>query len=518
MVTLSHDVEATTAAEARARLEDALIRLDPDWSVFRDLEIGTPPDDVAADYLLLHGRLGIALVDMAPGRQRDPVEAFRKFLDSERFTAFFPGFLPIVRLIVGPGETAVEDRLQAAFSSHPPLAISDPEWVEAANSLLVAPDPAELQPPAMPAMPAWPDEPPVPNFADRARREPAYDPAPRPEPDRRRRPIAETPWAEPPEPETRRWLSPTAAVIVALLLGGGGAAAWLLLLAPDSNSPIEPRSATIALTPPPHLDQSLPNAASDATQPPDKAAQAANNSAANPRTLPPPASPELQAAPAPEPATATQPATAPTTDHVDASPSLPAPSSSAKLVTTEPPAAAKAPVPATKPVASATAQKIQNPPHVKPVKAAHGPAPTAAHPPPARSLPAAEAGPPIDAADLPPLDAADLPPPSPAPPPPAAASSPGAVTRPLSLLARPAPAAGSGNTGDATASTQSPPVIQTPAAAPAEAATGSSGTASQVCRIYTATKTVLGKPQLVKGLACRLPDGQWQLVTEAPDQ
>ena len=43
------------------------------------------------------------------------------------------------------------------------------------------------------------------------------------------------------------------------------------------------------------------------------------------------------------------------------------------------------------------------------------------------------------------------------------------------------------------------------------------GVNSRVCRIYSATRTVLGRPQAVQGLACRLPDGRWQLVTESPN-
>ena len=42
------------------------------------------------------------------------------------------------------------------------------------------------------------------------------------------------------------------------------------------------------------------------------------------------------------------------------------------------------------------------------------------------------------------------------------------------------------------------------------------GVNSRVCRIYSATRTVLGRPQAVQGLACRMPDGRWQLVTESP--
>jgi hypothetical protein len=571
MVTLSHDPDAAAGADEHTPLEETLIRLDPEWSVFRDLEIGTSPDVIAADYLLLHGRLGAALVDVAPGRQRDPVEAFRKFLDSERLPAFFPGFLPIIRLISEPGETAVEARLRAAFSGEPPLAIRDPDWVEAVGSLLVAPDPSESQPPAAPATPERRDEPAPPPFPERSWITPTYDPAPAPE--RVRRPIEfeprpHGPVAEPlptwrpeavTEPPARRWSSPAVAVILTILLGGGAAWLSMSISALRTDNQVEPRSATIPLTPPLRTDPSLPNTALDRAPPADNPAQALDNGAASPigRPLPaaPPSTPDTATAPPPPAATPGKPDIAQTPPSAGPVASTPAPSPPAQLATTEPPPATKAPpplaqpatterpaavkalpapvgppatakgppavksapAPAAKAAASAPVDKVPSRPRAKPV-------PVKAVPAPARPAPAV-AGPPIDASDLPPLDAADLPPPpAPASPPPAAAASsaavpPGAPSKPLSLLSRSAPVASSGNTGDITAPPPSTPAPAPPSAATAaEVAASGAGTSSQVCRIYTATKTVLGKSQLVKGLACRLPDGQWQLVTEAPDQ
>ncbi len=37
---------------------------------------------------------------------------------------------------------------------------------------------------------------------------------------------------------------------------------------------------------------------------------------------------------------------------------------------------------------------------------------------------------------------------------------------------------------------------------------------SEVCRSYTATKTLLGQPRQVNGLACRDGKGGWQIITE----
>jgi surface antigen len=40
--------------------------------------------------------------------------------------------------------------------------------------------------------------------------------------------------------------------------------------------------------------------------------------------------------------------------------------------------------------------------------------------------------------------------------------------------------------------------------------------AGDACRNYTATKTLLGQPRQVSGLACREPNGQWQIISEMP--
>jgi surface antigen len=39
----------------------------------------------------------------------------------------------------------------------------------------------------------------------------------------------------------------------------------------------------------------------------------------------------------------------------------------------------------------------------------------------------------------------------------------------------------------------------------------------QECRPYTSARTAVGLNRPVRGLACRRPDGRWQLVTEMPD-
>jgi hypothetical protein len=119
---------------------------------------------------------------------------------------------------------------------------------------------------------------------------------------------------------------------------------------------------------------------------------------------------------------------------------------------------------------------------------------------PARAAP--RNGPPIDATDLPPLEGAAA-----AAPARQAESAPSlddrlaptqADPRPqreasAAPLALPSTAAGSGSTA--------------PARAPANAE-------GRECRPYTSTTSLMGQERRVSGLACRLPDGRWKLVSE----
>jgi hypothetical protein len=55
---------------------------------------------------------------------------------------------------------------------------------------------------------------------------------------------------------------------------------------------------------------------------------------------------------------------------------------------------------------------------------------------------------------------------------------------------------------------------------PAAAGAGSStparnpATDGRECRPYTSTTSLMGQERRVSGLACRLPDGRWKLVSE----
>src|SRR5437868_4694143 len=88
----------------RRRLERALAALDLSWSVFSDFIIGSPPDEVTVDYVVIHPERGVALLDLGPHGSAEAVARFRELLASERFGDRFPGTLPVIRLVVDPDE------------------------------------------------------------------------------------------------------------------------------------------------------------------------------------------------------------------------------------------------------------------------------------------------------------------------------------------------------------------------------------------------------------------------------
>ncbi len=133
-----------------------------DWALFQ--AFGTLPDPwivlsrdhfgrlgLAIDTILVHPGLGIAVVDEVPGDGRAGVAALSALLQRERFADFFPGTLPMVALSLAADAAApcaAEPRVRAAFAAAPPLAIRDPDWVEAILALLSPPTEGPPVPPA----------------------------------------------------------------------------------------------------------------------------------------------------------------------------------------------------------------------------------------------------------------------------------------------------------------------------------------------------------------------------------
>jgi hypothetical protein len=100
--------------------------------------------------------------------------------------------------------------------------------------------------------------------------------------------------------------------------------------------------------------------------------------------------------------------------------------------------------------------------------------------------PQAPQGPPIDAGQLPPL----------------APST--------------APVASTASAEAAAAARLHAPTNLTPVRTQASASAPPANATDQACHSYTATRTLLGQPRQVSGLACRDGSGQWQIISELP--
>ena len=139
--------ESVKAFRVRTALENVLVQLDPSWIILADLRINGPEDPTAADYLMLHSRFGIALIDIILARMGDPAERLRECLVEQGFFQQFPGTFPIVRLVLHPDAAAsFSQDLHAAFEGLPPVTIADPNWVQAISNLLAPTAPSGIIP------------------------------------------------------------------------------------------------------------------------------------------------------------------------------------------------------------------------------------------------------------------------------------------------------------------------------------------------------------------------------------
>jgi formylglycine-generating enzyme required for sulfatase activity len=105
------------------------------WVVLRDCPLGGGGPRV--DLVLIHPRLGVALVDLAPkAADDDAAERLRRGLEARRFPAIFGGHPPIVRAILPPGQPRDLSRVLAAgFDTQPPLALAGGDaWVATARA------------------------------------------------------------------------------------------------------------------------------------------------------------------------------------------------------------------------------------------------------------------------------------------------------------------------------------------------------------------------------------------------
>ena len=281
-----------------------------------------------------------------------------------------------------------------------------------------------------------------------------------------------------------------------------------------------PRSppSTVAVAPPSPLP-----AAEPAQHEEEKRTAAA---AAAPAEMPPTPTP-APAAPAPAPAepaasASAAPAPAPAVPAADTQPSgrngevqTPPAATAARQPERPPSVAQKAP--AAEPRSRAPTRLASRPPVVEPRQAERSVAPlplgrySAAPPRPltpstATAPASSREGPPIDASDLPPLEPGAG---SSSPPPPLQRPAYGDSS--VSALPSLPPTVAQANT----------PVPVPPPAPPMGSLAGSAGAPSRTadmtdCRPYTSATSITGQERSVEGMACRLPDGRWKLVTEAP--
>jgi hypothetical protein len=107
--------------EADARIEAALDHMAPGWTLLRDCVLG--PRQMV-HYALLHPDIGIALVDLAPGRLPEAVASLRRRLDQVGFRMEFGGMPPIVYRSLQPNQIdRLPEVLSWAFGREEPLAL-----------------------------------------------------------------------------------------------------------------------------------------------------------------------------------------------------------------------------------------------------------------------------------------------------------------------------------------------------------------------------------------------------------
>jgi hypothetical protein len=129
--------------DAGAVLAGTLAALPEEWTVLRARRIG----DAAADGVLVHPGVGVALIDLAPEPPEAARAALQGRLERERFSQFFPGELPIVAVGVTEQELeSIGEKLQAAFEAAPSLDIADPDWADAVIELLLQPEDMAMTP------------------------------------------------------------------------------------------------------------------------------------------------------------------------------------------------------------------------------------------------------------------------------------------------------------------------------------------------------------------------------------
>ncbi len=500
---LPHQLPIETAS-ARGRLEAALAELQGGWLALPELAIGGPPGGMRLDYVLLHPRCGIVLLEAAPGCGRDAVAVFSRCLDRQHFHEVFPGELPVVHLVYpAEADCSLAQGVAAAFAGVPELTVADADWAEALSELLLSlsaaegaadgslrreaprsagdasPSPADQTAPAAAA----------PTAVDAQRSADAAEAMILPD--------ARSEAAQARRRARRAWVAGNAIVIAALGAAAGG---WMAIHWNFQPAPLPAVVAVIpAVEPPPAPSKTTLSAAPSTIAPQVVVPPPRLATAAPPKPLLPPADlvhPENDRASLPvghgdagakpdDAAAKTAAISAPTAP----APSRPVPAVPPAMVASVPPAALPraeaAPPPAPIPKAEASLASPAPVPKRKERRLAAAPAPEERRAKPRRQ---AEAKP----VDLPRREAR-----------PPDNARPGPAMAPQRPPPAPLVAAAPRMTQEA--------ALPVPTAAPTPLSSG------RVCRSYTSAHSVLGTPRRITGIACQAPDGSWEIVSETPE-
>jgi hypothetical protein len=118
-------------------IRGAVPGLGPGWLMLCECPLGGGPP---VQFVLLHPRVGVALVDFALTADADAVGRLRRALAARRFAAAFGGHPPIVRATLPADRLPELGRVLAAgFAAEPPLALAGGDaWVRAARAAIEA--------------------------------------------------------------------------------------------------------------------------------------------------------------------------------------------------------------------------------------------------------------------------------------------------------------------------------------------------------------------------------------------
>ncbi|SDB35949.1 SH3 domain-containing protein [Belnapia rosea] len=126
------DTHASMVPEGWISLPDCLLEQRP--------ASGGAVANVLVPLVLLHPEFGVALLGVPGAVAEAAAAALRQRLEAARFSAIFPGYLPVVTLAMMPGEPLnLQRRLAAAFAAVPPLHLAGGDgWIALVQRLLLS--------------------------------------------------------------------------------------------------------------------------------------------------------------------------------------------------------------------------------------------------------------------------------------------------------------------------------------------------------------------------------------------